>query len=244
MQCQMKKHNHYEAAFEAFIQYLHLPCLATQERRRSLVEENSEMKLKNMDFIISSKQILPPMEWCLSERENSEENFFPKDGTDAVPHSSSFSSPAPSPASSPAPAPSPASERIIIPASANSWLCDVKGRRFPSGQKSPQYWRNWISKDDLVSLARWENLFGAGFHGLFVFVYDVWGTRLPLPEERLFSFGGRRYGFFVVPLATYMENCRELSPRWETVTMSTALFRRCAVPLDEFFGCKYLSQNS
>ncbi len=205
----MKIHNHYEVAFEAFIQQLHLPCLATKERKRSLCEENSDMKLKNMDFIISSKQISPPLEWSLSETNDSLPNSDP--------------------------------DRIIIPASTNSWLCDIKGRRFPSGQKHPQYWRNWVAKDDLVSLARWENLFGAGFHGLFVFVYDVCGTRLPLPEERLFPCGGKRYAFFVIPLATYMDGCRSLSVRWETVTMPTALFRRYALPLDEFFGCKFSS---
>ena len=33
-------------------------------------------------------------------------------------------------------------------------LVDVKGRRFPSGDEQKQYWKNWSTRDDLVSLAR------------------------------------------------------------------------------------------
>jgi glutamyl-tRNA synthetase len=34
-----------------------------------------------------------------------------------------------------------------------SWLVDVKGRRFPSGDEQKQYWKNWSTRDDLRSLA-------------------------------------------------------------------------------------------
>ncbi len=61
------------------------------------------------------------------------------------------------------------------------WLVNVKGRRFPSGDIQKQYWKNWSTRDDLVSLAQWEQLFGPGFCGLFVFAYNILGDRAPLP---------------------------------------------------------------
>ena len=35
-----------------------------------------------------------------------------------------------------------------------TWLVDVKGRRFPSGDETKQYWKNWSPREDLGSLAR------------------------------------------------------------------------------------------
>ena len=78
------------------------------------------------------------------------------------------------------------------------WLVDVKGRRFPSGDVQKQYWKNWSTRDDLRSLAQWEELFGASFRGLFVFAYDVLGSRSPLRAEELFEHRGSLYGFVAV----------------------------------------------
>ena len=64
-----------------------------------------------------------------------------------------------------------------------SWLVDVKGRRFPSGDDQKQYWKNWSPREDLGSLARWEAVFGESFRGLFVFAYNIVGDRAPLPPE-------------------------------------------------------------
>src|SRR5262245_5257124 len=44
---------------------------------------------------------------------------------------------------------------IVSPGGGPAWLIDVKGRRFPSGEQK-QYWKNWSTRDDLLSLARWE----------------------------------------------------------------------------------------
>ena len=89
---------------------------------------------------------------------------------------------------------------IVSAPEQKTWLVDVKGRRFPSGDVQKQYWKNWSTRDDLRSLAQWETLFGAGFRGLFVFAYDVLGDRAPLPAEELFEFRGSLYGFIAVPL--------------------------------------------
>ncbi len=56
---------------------------------------------------------------------------------------------------------------IVSSPSKITWLVDVKGRRFPSGDETRQYWKNWSPRDDLKSLAQWEELFGESFRGLF-----------------------------------------------------------------------------
>jgi hypothetical protein len=111
------------------------------------------------------------------------------------------------------------------------WLVDVKGRRFPSGDVQKQYWKNWSTRDDLRSLAQWEELFGESFRGLFVFAYDVLGDRSPLPAEELFLYRGSLYGFIAVPLRDYAAHVRPISPRWDTWAMPADDFRRFARPL-------------
>ena len=117
-----------------------------------------------------------------------------------------------------------------------TWLVDVKGRRFPSGDQTTQYWKNWSTRDDLAGLGQWEGLFGEGFCGLFVFAYDILGDRAPLPREQLFEHRGNLYGFLAVRLSDYATYAHPISPSWDTVAMPTAEFRRLARPLDELLG--------
>ena len=122
---------------------------------------------------------------------------------------------------------------IVSPAGTANWLVDVKGRRFPSGL-GLQYWKNWSTHDDLKSLARWEELFGERFRGLFVFAYFMVGARAPLPDDELFNFRDRRYGFVAVRLTEYAYYARRISPRWDTYAMPTRRFREFAEPFDMF----------
>lgn len=180
------RHNHYEAAFEAYLRARRIPYVAVDESRRSLIGDES---LKSLDFIVS---------------------------------------PIPRPSAPMATAP------IVPVASACSWLVDVKGRRFSSG-KHRKLWNNWSTNDDLKSLARWEELFGAQFHGLLVFAYNVDGDLAPLPAEQMFEHRGGLYGFVAIPLDLYAAWASRLSTKWDTVSMPTARFRELARPADEFF---------
>jgi len=121
---------------------------------------------------------------------------------------------------------------------ATTWLIDVKGRRFPSGNVQKQYWKNWSTRDDLQSLAQWEALFGPGFQGLFVFAYEVLSQRSPLQSEELFRHRGRLYGFVAVTLADYAGHAHPISPRWDTWAMSAGEFRRFARPLSELLDLR------
>lgn len=125
---------------------------------------------------------------------------------------------------------------IVSPGDGTSWLIDVKGRRFPSGDTSQQYWRNWSTRDDLWSLAQWHRHFGQNFEPLLVFAYHLVAGRSPVPEAELFEYRGQRYGFVAIRLADYVPHARSLSTSWDTVTMSTPVFRRYARPVSAWFS--------
>jgi len=122
---------------------------------------------------------------------------------------------------------------IVSPPGDVSWLVDVKGRRFPSGDEHQQYWKNWSTRDDLRSLAAWERHFGGGFCPLLVFAYHLVGNRSPVPREQLFEFRGSHYGFVATRLADFVPHARPLSTSWDTVAMPVGQFRQLACPLDE-----------
>jgi hypothetical protein len=114
-----------------------------------------------------------------------------------------------------------------------AWLVDVKGRRFPSGAQR-RYWKNWSTRDDLKSLAHWEELFGEGFQALFVFAYRVMGRKAPVPPDLLFRWRETWYGFVGIPLRQYAAHAQRISPRWDTVAMPVEAFRRLAAPVQAF----------
>lgn len=113
-----------------------------------------------------------------------------------------------------------------------TWLVDVKGRRF-SGGRAGRYWKNWTTLEDVRGLAQWECLLGAAGRGLFVFAYEVRGDRAPVAWDELFLYRDRLYAFLATPVAEYAQAARLLSPRWGTVCMPAAQFRRLARPLAE-----------
>lgn len=127
---------------------------------------------------------------------------------------------------------------LVAPRGEITWLVDVKGRRFPSGEEHLQYWKNWSTLDDLHSLAEWEVLFGPGFRGLFVFAFQIVGPRLPVAEEFLVSFRGERYAFLGIALSDYQQACYVLSPQWQTVAVSARRFRALSRPVQELFGVR------
>lgn len=119
---------------------------------------------------------------------------------------------------------------IVTSPRGERWLVDVKGRRFPSGE-ARQYWKNWSTRDDLWSLARWQQVFGEEFSGLLVFAYNVTGERAPLPREQLFDFRGGLYGFLAIRVEQYAQHARLISPRWDTLAMPTSIFRSLVEPV-------------
>ncbi len=167
-----QRHNHYEAAFEAFLRERGVPYVAVDEAKRATFAGKS---VKNLDFIVS-----------------------------------------------------PVGAR-------RRWLVDVKGRKFASGA-GRQCWKNWTTRDDLESMARWQALFGATFTPLLVFAYEVVGDLSPLEGDQLFVFRQRLYAMVAIQLDHYASAAQTISPKWNTVAMPVARFREMARPLTEFLG--------
>ena len=120
---------------------------------------------------------------------------------------------------------------IVSPPGQTSWLVDVKGRRFPSGDEHHQYWKNWSTRDDLESLARWEALFGHRFTAVLVFAYHLVADVAPMPQQYLFAHQGAWYAFAAIRLGVYARWARTISPRWGTLSMPSDRFRSLAEPI-------------
>ncbi len=113
-----------------------------------------------------------------------------------------------------------------------AWLVEIKGRKFPyDGNGRKRYWENWVSRDDLADLERWEGVFGDGFEPVLVFAYWLLGleTRDPTPEVHAFK--DRYYAFLCVSAGEYARYARTRSPSWDTVSVPNADFRKLVRPI-------------
>ncbi len=123
---------------------------------------------------------------------------------------------------------------IVYPPGGQSWLVDVKGRKFPYlSRGAARYWENWVTQADLDGLARWEAVFAEGFVAMLVFAYVLCGDPARWPTLCVHPFGASYYAFYGISLSAYREHCRTRSGRWQTVSMPTATFRRLAYPIGE-----------
>ncbi|HEX6987712.1 MAG TPA: HYExAFE family protein [Planctomycetaceae bacterium] len=121
---------------------------------------------------------------------------------------------------------------IVRPTGGESLLVDVKGRRYPTAGNGGR-WENWVTTDDVKSLLRWEEVFGAGHRAVFVFAYDV----DPGHEgdfEELFPFREKQYAFYGVAACDYRAVMTTRSPRWETVSVARKPFAELRSPIDSF----------
>jgi hypothetical protein len=114
---------------------------------------------------------------------------------------------------------------------------DVKGRRFPVGppQRPRRVWECWSTRADIDGLHRWAERLGRDFRGLLAFVYQLSpSVELPDDIDDLWEWRGRRYLLRAVDAADYRRHMRSRSPRWDTVTLARADFRRLVRPVRDF----------
>ena len=125
-------------------------------------------------------------------------------------------------------------------------LIDIKGRQFPGGKTDNprRIWQNWVGRDDVEGLERWEASFGPEYRGLIVFAYHI------LPEIELrrgtadvWCWRGKRYLMRAVPIDQYRSRMRVRSPKWDTVHLPMAAFREIVRPLRAFTHPKDLASE-
>jgi hypothetical protein len=116
-------------------------------------------------------------------------------------------------------------------------VVDVKGRKFPGGpvDKPRKVWECWCEGDDLDGLTRWAARLGPGYRGVLAFVYHIAPTvELPPGTPDLFTHAGRSYLARGVEVRDYAEHVRRRSPRWGTIDLPAAMFRRLVRPFTTF----------
>ncbi len=123
---------------------------------------------------------------------------------------------------------------LVYPGNERHWIVDVKGRQFPylndTGIK--KYWENWVTQDDLSSLAEWQEVFGREFEARLVFAYLLDGPPDRWPAARPHVYMGDEYAFLAVGLDDYRRHCRRRSASWDTVAMGPRSFRQLARVVD------------
>lgn len=139
-------------------------------------------------------------------------------------------------------------------------LVEIKGRqtgkRGDTNPISTGRLENWVTRDDVVGLQRWQQLFNGrdpgtepgtesgtervttashpaapAFVSAFVFVY--WCSVQP-PDalfQEIFEFEGGWYALRMVAVDAYAAEMTVRSPRWGTVNLSREAFERISTPL-------------
>jgi hypothetical protein len=164
----MDRSNHYELAFEGYVQWHRHCSIAIDESRRSFLGPE---RVKSLDFIVHGEN-----------------------GT--------------------------------------GWLLDIKGRRYPGGtaERPRRIFESWSTQEDIASLQRWARRFGPAYQAALVFMYEIQPFAPEMPEGALWTWHGRRYLLRAIPVADYRQWMRVRSPRWGTVSLPNAAFRRLARP--------------
>lgn len=116
-------------------------------------------------------------------------------------------------------------------------LVDVKGRKLapPSspGRRTPCL-QNWTTREDIDDLRQWQEIFGAGFSAIFLFMYYWPGPPEQAPFPDLFCFQEKWYSTLAISVADYRAHMKLRSAAWGTVHLPTADFRRLAKPFEQW----------
>lgn len=125
---------------------------------------------------------------------------------------------------------------IVYSGQVQNLLVDVKGRRFPSGDRPGRghKWENWTEEQDVSSLIEWQNVFGGDFRSVLVFAYHVvedrwWRDLDVVPWQHR----DRWYAFYAVWVDEYRERMRTRSRSWETVCLRGGDFRELRRPIQD-----------
>jgi len=123
---------------------------------------------------------------------------------------------------------------LLYAAGGQTLIAEVKGRLFKgnslAGLKGMQC---WVTADDIDGLLQWQQVFGSDYRAVFVFAYRMVKVDVDFDGRGCYNFDDNRYVFFAVRLEDYRGFMKLRSPKWKTVTLSAAMFRRCAVQMQQ-----------
>jgi hypothetical protein len=130
---------------------------------------------------------------------------------------------------------------IVHAAGGEKLLVDVKGRRYPTAGNGGR-WENWVTADDVESLLRWEEVFGASSRAVFAFAYDIDDSHEGDFDET-FAFREKTYAFFGVAACDYRAVMTSRSSRWETYSVARKPFAALRSPMQSFLNPQPISQR-
>lgn len=204
-----QRRHHYERAFEEFLRSRRIPYVAVDEARKALLPDGDAGALR------------------VTEIEPAGETKDRADGPGTPPVTRTRSL---------------KSFDFVIYAQPTNLLLDVKGRkvvararRSTAGGAAGRL-ENWVTREDIESLTRWEALFGPEFRAAFLFVY--WCDAQP-PDalfQEVIEYRGWWYALRTVTLADYRQHMRVRSPRWGTLDVKGDVFERISQPFTSAEG--------
>ena len=136
---------------------------------------------------------------------------------------------------------------LLYPAGSREIITEVKGRKFRGTNLSGlRGMESWVTMDDVRGLIRWEQIFVSAFAGrnrgceaALIFAYRFENVDVETDGGQVYGFADRQYAFYAVRLDDYRKFMTVRSPKWQTVTLPAAKFRKLAIPLCEFLGLTF-----
>lgn len=228
----MKRHIHYERAFEDYLQAEQIPYVAVDEAKRAAFRD---AKLKSFDFIVYGSHGTNWLVDIKGRRWGSPSHT--KVGSAEPPGAEPQADRDPeiaSAAASGAPS-SPHVATLKLPPSTDTQGAPSEGSKSRSSRtRRKPTWENWITQADRDALAQWEQLFGEGFSALLVFAYWINDPQRKPPAGLTFRTRDTDYIFAGIPLATYTQHARLRSPKWGTINMPRDLFAQHIAPIRQW----------
>ncbi len=129
---------------------------------------------------------------------------------------------------------------LVYSSSGPNLLVDVKGRKFPDitvkGKKRGhgKVWENWITRDDVEGLGRWEKVFGKDFVATLVFAYWLQGAPQRCPFADVHLYRGKHYAFVGVSLSDYVTGAKPRCEKWQTISVPSAKFAKLSRDIATF----------
>jgi len=113
-------------------------------------------------------------------------------------------------------------------------LAEVKGRAFKGTSFAKlSGFECWVTADDIEGLTQWQDFFGGTHSAAFVFAYRIEKVDVDFDGRDVFEFNGNKYIFFCIKLDDYVKDMKLRSPKWKTVTLPAAGFRKHAIQMQD-----------
>jgi len=126
---------------------------------------------------------------------------------------------------------------LIGPESDAPLLIELKGRSFKgislAGLKGLD---GWVTFADVQSLSYWLDQFQKdtpAAKAVFVFAFRFANMDIETDGWPLYDYAGKRFLFLAIPLQKYAGAMKIRSPKWQTVVINAADFRRHAIPVSD-----------